>query len=109
MHAIFQPDTVFMSVTLYRYLRISSKTVHACLQLCPAGTHTDKQTGDRCLNCDPGFFNFDGNECLACPIGASDMMQPRNIHSDVWVRCGQQSVATCDVNCESQQHASVQV
>jgi hypothetical protein len=40
------------------------------LQLCPPGTQVDRQSGDRCLKCDPGFFNFDGTNCTACPIGA---------------------------------------
>lgn len=29
------------------------------------------RTNDRCLDCDSGFFNFDGNSCLACPVGGS--------------------------------------
>ena len=60
----------------HRYFFRSSTTakwrVRLCfllLQLCPPGTQVDRQTGDRCLKCDPGFFNFDGTNCTACPVG----------------------------------------
>ena len=39
---------------------------------CPPGTHVDSTTGDRCLSCDLGTFNFDGSACLPCPVGAHE-------------------------------------
>ena len=37
------------------------------VQPCPEGT---QQKGPLCAPCDPNTFNFDGLQCLTCPLGA---------------------------------------